>query len=528
MKVRLEKLIGFWVLKLPPIMSVLILTLTIIGSFYFIRSLKFEYNIEFFFSADDEEVVLYNNHRSQFENENDYLLIGLKNNKGAFEIPFLKKVEKYTKELSNIKGVKKVTSPTNSSSFIKVPFIGLSKVNTLHINDAKQLQIDKEKLYQLKNYERTFFSSDTSALNIIIHIEDSLNSKESGLLFNKFQNKIKKYSFDEVHFAGRLRTQQYYISKMKKEMSLFSILAFSLVVLMLFFVFKKSIDVIMAISALLISMIISFGIIAYFGYHIDLMMILLPAVILITGTSGSIHFLKSYRSKKTVNVEERLKETINDTGIPLLFNALTTAVGFTSLYLIPVVPIQRFGIFAAMSILITFVVCLILISSIIRIFKLKKYVSDQRAKVKSDISWVFGKSKLLIIGITTMVVLMTITSFNLRINNFFLDDLNENSSLKDDLDFFESNFSGIRPFELSISSKKGNELLSFDNLKKIDRLSDYIEQNYGVGFVLGPHQVIKSINKSFHSGNIEYYKLPESDAELSKIKKFIKKKRLWN
>ena len=51
--------------------------------------LKFDYDFEKFFPIEDEETDFYFNHRSQFESDNDFLLIAIEREAGIFDKEFL-------------------------------------------------------------------------------------------------------------------------------------------------------------------------------------------------------------------------------------------------------------------------------------------------------------------------------------------------------------------------------------------------------------------------------------------------------
>lgn len=89
--------------------------------------LKLNYNIESFFSTADSSVYNYNLHKQLFENENDYLLVGIDNGQDVFNDQFLQKVRVFTSELKSLKNVVKVISPTNINQYIKGP-LGAFKI----------------------------------------------------------------------------------------------------------------------------------------------------------------------------------------------------------------------------------------------------------------------------------------------------------------------------------------------------------------------------------------------------------------
>ena len=51
--------------------------------------LEFNYDFESYFPTGDDDLKLYLDFRNEFETDNDFVLIGLFNKEGIFQVPFL-------------------------------------------------------------------------------------------------------------------------------------------------------------------------------------------------------------------------------------------------------------------------------------------------------------------------------------------------------------------------------------------------------------------------------------------------------
>jgi hypothetical protein len=90
-------------------------TLLVATSFlgYKITDLRFDYDFEKFFPANDDDADYFYAHRKKLEADNNFLLIAVQREKGVFDRNFLNKVERFRTELSTIKYVKVVRALTN-------------------------------------------------------------------------------------------------------------------------------------------------------------------------------------------------------------------------------------------------------------------------------------------------------------------------------------------------------------------------------------------------------------------------------
>ncbi len=498
----------------------------------FLPSLKFNYDIESFFSSDDPEVDFYYHHQTTFENENDFLLVGIKNAEGIFQYDFLEKIDALSDGLKKIPGIEKVTSPTRLYETILGP-LGSLRIPVVHVNKPEKYSSDKKRIYKSGQYVNSIFSQDLTSVSLLIKKKGKLSRQANDSLLYAVKTMTGDYQFDAFHLAGRIQTQQYYVTRMKEQMALFGFLALVLFLGSLFIIFKCIRYVSLSFGAVVLSQIWIFGIIGWLGIPLDLMLTLLPTLIFVISTSGSIHLISRFRKEYKIGVPKQtaIRTSIIETGMPNFLNAFTTSLGFASLVMIPVAPIQLFGILTAVGILISFFIGLLFIPTALKVLQINpsKITLPVEPEPKSRLieKFVFSKPKV-ISGIFAIIMLFGIYfSFQIKVNNHFLDDLSSSSSLKKDLDFFEQNFSGIRPFEINIQAESNLNVLEFYALQEMDIVEKYLQKEYNVGFLLSPLSLIKQINKAAHGGNQDYYCLPDSPAKLDEILKLADKQRLW-
>src|SRR5689334_9966230 len=96
---------------------IFVLLVLTIFSFIPFRSLKFEFNIEKLFPRDDEDLAFFQQFQQQFQSQQDdeFILIGLRNTQGIFKQDFLTKTDSLTKFISRLENVIKVYSLTSTN-----------------------------------------------------------------------------------------------------------------------------------------------------------------------------------------------------------------------------------------------------------------------------------------------------------------------------------------------------------------------------------------------------------------------------
>ena len=145
--------------KLAPIIGVFLIGLTTFLG-YKISDLKFDYDFEKFFPADDSDADYFYAHIDKFEYDNNFILVAIENKKGIFDISFMNEVKSLTTKLKNslpfITGVRSITNQNEVSFFginnsVERPYVDLQK----WIEDSSFITKDSTRIYSSKELINT-------------------------------------------------------------------------------------------------------------------------------------------------------------------------------------------------------------------------------------------------------------------------------------------------------------------------------------------------------------------------------------
>ena len=344
--------------------AILLLTL-LLG--WQVQGLRFDYNIESFFSQADPELAYYLDYRETFENDNDFILIGISNDEGIFQEYFLRNVNELTDGLKSLDLIVSVQSPTNLHMSMIGPMGGVMKAPLIHLDSPARYERDKERIYSTKNAFSSLFSSDTSKITILLKKMEFTPKAANDSLLLAITNLIELYQFDEYHIAGRIQTQNYYVGKMADEMPMFAGITMLLMIVFLLFSFRCGLGVFIPITVLIVSVIWTFAAIYLSGQRLDLMLTMLPALLFIIGISNSIHLITKYIDEIGAGESDlkAMRVTIKETGFTVFLTSSTTSLGFFSLMIIDIEPIQRFGMFTGIGVMITFLISITLVPALL-------------------------------------------------------------------------------------------------------------------------------------------------------------------
>jgi len=497
---------------------------------YFIKDLRFNYVFEDFFPVDDPDLAYYQKFKQMFNNDNDYLLIGVINESGVFEKEFLTNLDSLTQTLNTVDNVTHVNSLTNVERPAITP-LGLFKIPLVHVNDPSRYSQDSLRIFQNRLLVESLISDDSKATAILLK-HDFLQSKEGAdKLVNDVTSIVSKFSFDKVYIAGKTYAQGVFIEKMKVELAIFLSASILLVIGFLAFAYRSWWGVLVPLLVVMLATVWILGTMGLTGKTLDILMVLLPTIMFVVGMSDVVHIMTKYIEQLRLGFskEEAIKTTFREVGLATFLTSLTTSIGFLTLLTASIAPIQEFGVYTALGVFMAFIVAFALLPSCL-VFLKKPKVSE---KVVNRSAW-FGtlsKSFLLVLKhgklvIATNLILTAIAVFGVTqivINTYLIEDLPQDAPLKQAFLFFDRNFGGSRPFEVTAEVKNGHDIFDPEVLKEIDNVESYLRNDFEAGNVVSPVTMIKGLNQAINGGVTSKYKLPETAKDWNKVNRYLKR-----
>lgn len=488
--------------------SLIVLTIVVLFSAlcaYKLKDLRFDYDFEAFFPNEDNELEQYQTFRNRFEWDNEFVLLAMENKAGIFRQDFLVKVDSLTSDLKKIRYVERVISPTNIKN-ISLNGLPVQK-RLLHIDDASLYKEDSIHVYNTPTLIGSFFPPDAKSICIFIKTEQGLSKSKCDSLAKNIEQAFNKYKFDEIHFVGRIVAQDVYLKNLQSEFVYFLIISFGLVIIFLWLSFRSLYGIIVPISIVLVSILWTMGIMALIGKAIDIMTVMMPTMIFISGMSDVIHFFSKYFEELSKGTErDKIYPMIlKEVGFPTFLTLITTIVGFLSLLFSSIVPIRDFGVYTSIGIAVAFALSYTLLPALLYIFTPKRLVkvhshdNNTYNLMRRGLFWIFRNQKT-ILAITGLLIVLSIAGiYKIKVNNLLLEDLSDNVKIKRDFNFFDKHYSGARPLELSVEVKgKGNTIWDYEAMRELNEVDSFLKKEYHAGFMYSPAMVVRSVNKALN------------------------------
>lgn len=517
--------------KLKRISRIVLLGLLFAMVFLGYRSsqLRFDYDFEKFFPEANEDLLFYQDFRETFENDNDFVLIGLSSKSGIFNSNFLNQVDSLTKQFKEeLPYLREIISPTDLKYLEKdLKGFGFRQRNYFNVDKPELLKNDSVSIFSGTEPIRDMISKDRKSLILIIkHVQFPSKVKSDEIAISTKQI-LAKYSFDQVNTMGKILGQLEYIEIMQREFLTFMIISIFVLLIFLIVTYRSIWGIFIPLLTVMLAVVGSMGIMELSGTPLNMMTTLLPVIMLVVGMSDVIHLVSKYLEeiRKGRNKEEAIKNMLKKVGVATLLTSLTTALGFITLIGVSMEPVQNFGIFTAVGVVLAFVLSILFIPAIFMLIKKPKIVFKE--KIQS--AWDKKLGSLFIImcriwkQLLAAYVLITIIAIagasKIEFDYFLMQDLDKEEPLMKELAYFQKEFGGIRPFEMAIMPQGNYKIDDFEVLTALDKIETYLKKEYKLESISSPTIPYKLINKTLRNGRVEYYKIPEKKKRFDYLKK---------
>ncbi|WP_370088804.1 RND family transporter [Ekhidna sp.] len=500
-----------------------ILALVTIFMGYQSQNIKWSYDLANIVPERDPDMVYFKQFRETFGEDGNIMALGIQDS-AVYQLETFKRFSELTKELESKEGIRNVLGLANLQKLEKN-----NKTRAFELEpvfpEIPQTQEELDSLLRgaasLKFYSGQLINSENGATLILVTIQrEILNSKNRDDLVNSIIDageKFEKETGVDVHFAGLPYSRSITTSKVKAELNMFLVLSLIVTGIILFLFFRSFKAVFFPLIIIGVVVIWVMGTLALLEYKITLLTGLIPPIIVVIGIPNSVYMLNRYHHEFSQHGDQMkaLSRIIRKIGVVTFITNLTTAVGFFVLATTQINVLVEFGIVAGINIMATFVVSIILIPGVFSLYKppTQKHLKHLKFKMlDSVIQWldvIVHKLRPAIFAITIAVAGVSAYGLSkIKAVSYMVDDIPENSPLKQDLYFFENNFSGVMPLEVIIDTGAKKGVQNLKNLRKIDELETFISS---IDYISQPVSVVsfaKAARQAFYNQSPAFYSLP--------------------
>ena len=504
---------------------IILLALTTAFMAYKGKDVKLSYENSSLLPEKDSTRLVYQQFKKLFGEDGNVIVIGAINPE-IFTIDQFNAWSDLGNNIKEIDGVLEVVSITRAINLIKNEETHQFKIRPIVKQKAtSQSEVDslKNVILSLKFYEGMLFNPKTKATLMTVTLDKhKINDISRITLINKIVQSVHAYQVQtkvEIHFSGMPYIRTVTMQKIKHELFLFVLLSAAIAAFIMLLFFKSVKVVFSSLLVVGISLIWVLGIQALFNYKITILTGVIPSLIVIIVIENCIYILNKYHweFKNHGSKMRALSQVIHRIGFASLMTNASTALGFAAFILIPNQLLREFGTVTAINIMVIYVLCIVLLPIIFSFLappsakQLKHLDNNFFGAVLDKIIYLISFRRNLIYSIAGGLVVIGFVGVSMmKTSGKIVDDFRSDDPTYLDLKFFEDNFGGVMPFEISIDTKKKNGVLTYSTIQKIDKLQHAINQYPEFSKPLSLIEVLKFARQSYYNGDSSKYSLPSS------------------
>jgi len=503
----------------------LLIILVILTAFFGYQARKVEWSFDLAKTVPDTDpdMVYFQEFKKLFGEDGNMLAIGVKDS-AIYQLDNFRKFRYLSDELARINNITNVLSLPSLQHLVKddekrrlemKPFF-VEIPETQHELDSMLAEAN-----QIKVYSGQLINPTNGATLIMVSInKDILSTKNRDGVVGDVLMVAQMFEEDtgiKLHYAGLPYIRYINTSKVKAELQLFLVLSVIVTGIILFFFFRSFQAVLFPLILIGTMIVWVMGTLSLFGYKITLLTGLIPPIIVVIGIPNCVYLLNKYHQEYAQHSDKMkaLSNMIRRIGIVTLMTNFTTAIGFLVLLIVDIVVLREFGTIAGINIMSTFIVSIIFIPTVFSYLPppkkrhLKHLEMKPLAKLLYWIDLLVHRHKYKVFLVS--IVLVGVSLFGItRIKaiSHMIDDLPDDSPVRYDLAFFESNFSGVMPLELLIDTGNKKGVLSLNNLRKIDQLVNFLDSIPYISQPVSIVSFVKAARQAFYNENPAFYSLP--------------------
>ncbi|MDJ1496433.1 efflux RND transporter permease subunit [Cytophagaceae bacterium DM2B3-1] len=505
--------------------TLLIIFLVISTAFmgYQMRNLEMSYDYTAVVPVNDPEMVYFRDFKKTFGEDANIIAIGLQDS-ALYELKNFQHLQEFTKGLSEIPGIANVTALPGLQYLAKDSAQKkLYPEKIFKKQPSSQAELDSLLRFvnQLQFYKDQIINSENGATGILVSIDKTILNSPKRLPLTKAMMELgDKFSAQtgvKLHYAGVPFVRSVMSTKVKKELQLFLILSVVVTIVTIFAFFKAWDAVIGCTLAVMVVLLWTVGTMGLFGYKINLLTALLPAIIIVMTVPTCIYLLNKYHQEYVEHGDktQALIRTIAKLGLAAFMINATTAAGFIGSVFTDVAILEEFGIVAGINVFVAFFICLVVIPIFFSYMpapneKKLRYLYSK--PVNSALTWVDKRINThpnWIYGITIVATLLSFWGiYQIKAVSYMVDDLPEDSDVVQDLRFFERNFQGIMPLEIVINTGEKRGVFKLKNLEKIEEFEQILSGHHNITKPVSVVEFLKAARQAYYNNNPEFYGLP--------------------
>lgn len=257
---------------------------------------------------------------------------------------------------------------------------------------------------------------------------------------------------------------------------------------------------------------LSMAIVWYSGTPMNAILLSMPSLVYVTATSGAIHLANYYRD--TVDAEGPVgaaSKAIHHAWLPLSLATGTTAVGLVSLCYSELVPIQLFGIYSALGVVVSLLLLFFFLPAALELWPVKPHQHHElgpKPPGRFDLfwertgRWIVDHHNAVAVSLIALVGLCALGIPRIQTSVQMMRFFNGDARILKDYAWLEKHLGELVPVEVVININQDTGINLLESMRLVDRVQKRINEIPEVGSSLSTVTFAPSVDRGPRTGRL--------------------------
>lgn len=479
-----------------------------------------------YFPAQAPATLLEKELRREFPN--DEFLIGLFEGDDIYEGERLKAMDQVAGDMARHADVDRVFSVTRvdhiagtADGFVVEPLIDATQL------DRSTAQAHRERVLNDRFVPRWLASPDGKALAVVVRTRPLQESRQRQSIERAFRASVQQHGLEPIMtaVAGTVVLDAAEMDSMLRDTLVFTPLVMGLGLLLLYWVVGRIIPVLIGAAAMSTAVTVCVALIALMGQPYTLVTAMVPTLISAYTAANLLHFYAAVKRMRDAGFHrpKRVVFALQAVNTPAMFNVLTTAAGMISLVLVPIPPVQVFGLIGALGVLVIYFAVFYLVPPLLVKFDHGPWAGDS-----GGFAWTrtisFGIARLSIryAGWAAGLLLVLLISglgllWKVQAESDLLKFFGPQHPLTISTERVEEKLVGVTALEIVVDGPAPDTFKDVELLQRIKKLQQQVEALPQVDRAFSMMDIVEEMNWAFNEEDPSFRALPQDNRMLAQL-----------
>ncbi|MYF88049.1 MAG: MMPL family transporter [Boseongicola sp. SB0676_bin_33] len=489
-----------------------------------VRLVEVDVDFRNHFSKDDPRLVALEQLEETYALSDSLLVVMAPQSGAIFTREALTAVEEMTEQLWQTPFVTRVDSITNYSHswadgdelFVEVLIDEAAALSQDDLERIKEIALGTEEI------AGRFVSRDGRIAGLVVNLVlPDVNRQQAKVdvvdfLHAAVAEASSSHADIEYHVTGELLLNRAIRDALNEDTAKLGLVAF-VTMLVVAFALLHSVSAVGAIIVMMVAVVISgLGFAGWTGMKLYGESGAALFVLMAVAVAHSMHVIEGMLAQMRQGMDRRKAaiHSVQSNAWPVFLTSATTAIGFLSLNFSEMPPFRVMGNIVAFGAMCAFVLAVTLLPALLSLLPVsaRPLRAGKRAFFDLFGRFVVTHHIALLVSCGAVIIALIAGITRIELNENPLELLDRSYEYRRSTDFVSENFSGLEPFEYSLSAGREAGITDVEYLRDVDAFAAWYRAQPEVAHVFALTDILKRLNQSLNGDDPESYVVPEESA----------------